>query len=123
MQRESFVHFTHEGALLPTLFTPSFTPQSDAAAAAVGKKKSAKPTAKRGGQQRKPAALPEADSVHAAARANVEANKKLSDKINYKVLDDLFDSTRGKAAAAGSKGACASVQHACLLAHSCSTLP
>jgi hypothetical protein len=43
--------------------------------------------------------MPEADSVHAAARMNVSANKKLSDKINYKVLDDLFEATRGAAAA------------------------
>lgn len=45
--------------------------------------------------------MPEADSVGAAARANVGANKKLSDKINYKVLDDLFEATRGAAAGAG----------------------
>jgi hypothetical protein len=44
--------------------------------------------------------MPEADSVHAAARMNVAANKKLSDKINYKVLDDLFEATRGAAAGA-----------------------
>jgi hypothetical protein len=42
--------------------------------------------------------MPEADSVHAAARMNIAANKKLSDKINYKVLDDLFEATRGAAA-------------------------
>jgi galactokinase/mevalonate kinase-like predicted kinase len=49
--------------------------------------------------------MPEADSVHAAARMNVSANKKLSDKINYKVLDDLFEATRGAAAGARSMAA------------------
>lgn len=65
-------------------------PLSMQAAAGAGSSK------KKGGAGRKinrPQPLPEANDATAAARANMEAMKKLSDKINYKVLDDLFDTT------------------------------
>jgi hypothetical protein len=41
--------------------------------------------------------LPEADNPLAAARLNVEAHRHLSEKINYRVLDDLFEETVGVA--------------------------
>lgn len=75
-----------------------------AAAGGTGKKPRGKPGPKKGNSQKRPAALPEADSVTAAARMNVEANKNLSAKINYKVLDDLFDTTRSSVASAAVAG-------------------
>lgn len=52
-----------------------------------------KPGPKKGSHNKKAAPLPEADDFLAAARLNVDSHKHLSEKINYRVLDDLFEET------------------------------
>jgi hypothetical protein len=64
----------------------------------------AKPGPKKGSHNKKALTLPEADNPLAAARLNVEAHRHLSEKINYRILDDLFEETLGVAEAGPGEG-------------------
>lgn len=80
-----------------------------------GRRPRAKPGPKKGSTQRRPVALPEAVDAPTAARSAVNTVKKLSDKINYAALDQLFRgaeaaSSGAKAAAAAAGGASGSTQ-------------
>eukprot|EP00775_Hariotina_reticulata_P001854 gene1854-2188_t len=54
-----------------------------------------------GSTQKRAAALPEAETVEAAARANVESNRHLSSKIDYKNLQQMLDDIQGTGDADG----------------------
>jgi hypothetical protein len=67
----------------------------------AGRRQRHKPGPKKGSHNKKAITLPEADNPLAAARLNVEAHRHLSEKINYRVLDDLFEETVGVAEGPG----------------------
>lgn len=92
-----------------SLICPPFVQASASRLAAQpGQRTRGKPGPKKGSHNKRPVVLPEADNPLAAARLNVEAHRHLSEKINYRVLDDLFEETvgivGGGGAAAGGAG-------------------